>query len=186
MLKRTKTPSTDKRLLPIQSTPTKLHIMQERTVETKFSIYQFDELEITQQQLINKAKDQVIKAYAPYSGFHVGAAVELENGEIFAGSNQENSAYPSGLCAERVAMFFANAQHPGVPVKTLAIAAFTNGNFLPSPITPCGSCRQVLLETELRFDKDISILLYGTECTFLVENVKQLLPLCFEKSSLNK
>ncbi len=159
--------------------------MQEKKIETKYRIYQFDELDISQQKLINKAKEQVFKAYAPYSGFRVGAAIELENGEIFAGNNQENSAYPSGLCAERVTMFYANAQFPDVPVKTLAIAAFTNGKFLAEPITPCGSCRQVLLETETRFEKDITVLLYGTEQVYLIENVKQLLPLCFEKSSLN-
>lgn len=158
--------------------------MQKKTVETSFTIYNFEELTTSYQNLINKAKEQVVKAYAPYSGFHVGAAIELENGEIFAGSNQENSAYPSGLCAERVAMFYANAQFPDVPVKTIAIAAFTNGNYLPEPITPCGSCRQVLLETEMRFEKNISILLYGTQNVYLIENVKQLLPLCFEKSSL--
>lgn len=159
--------------------------MQEKKIETKYRIYQFDELDISQQKLINKAKEQVFKAYAPYSGFRVGAAIELENGEIFAGNNQENSAYPSGLCAERVTMFYANAQFPDVPVKTLAIAAFTNGKFLAEPITPCGSCRQVLLETETRFAKDITVLLYGSEQVYLIENVKQLLPLCFEKSSLN-
>lgn len=158
--------------------------MQHKTIETNVTIYSFDELDKAKQKLINKAKEQVEKAYAPYSEFHVGAAVELENGEIFAGSNQENSAYPSGLCAERVAMFYANAQYPEVPVKTLAIAAFTNGNFLSTPVTPCGSCRQVLLETEMRFEKDITILLYGTKEIYQIENVRQLLPLCFEKSSL--
>ncbi|MDD4993921.1 MAG: cytidine deaminase [Paludibacter sp.] len=160
--------------------------MQEKTVETKVKIYTFDELENGYQHLLNKAKEQVNKAYAPYSGFQVGAAVELENGEIFTGNNQENAAYPSGLCAERVAMFYANANYPNVAVKTLAIAAFTSGKFLPNPVTPCGSCRQVLLETESRFGKDIPVLLYGTEEVYLIENVKQLLPLCFEKSSLNK
>lgn len=158
--------------------------MQKKTIETKVEIYSFEELDNLKQELINKAKEQVNKAYAPYSGFHVGAAIELENGEIFTGSNQENSAYPSGLCAERVAMFYANAQYPDVPVKTLAIAAFTNGQFLDYPVTPCGSCRQVLLETEQRYEKDITILLYGTKEVFELENVKQLLPLCFEKSSL--
>jgi cytidine deaminase len=160
--------------------------MQEKTVETKVKIYTFDELNRGYQQLLEKAKEQVQNAYAPYSGFNVGAAVELENGEIFTGNNQENAAYPSGLCAERVAMFYANARYPNVPVKTLAIAAFVNGKFLPNPVTPCGSCRQVLLETESRFGKDIPVLLYGTEEVYLIENVKQLLPLCFEKSSLNK
>ena len=160
--------------------------MEKRTIETIVEIYSFEELEASKQQLINKAKEQVLKAYAPYSEFHVGAAVELENGEIFAGSNQENSAYPSGLCAERVAMFFANAQYPTVAVKTLAIAAFTNGKFLEEPVTPCGSCRQVLLETEQRFEKDITVLLYGSKHIFQLDNVKQLLPLCFEKSSLGR
>jgi len=160
--------------------------MRNRIIETSVNIYNFDELSATQQQLIEKAKEQVVKAYAPYSDFHVGAAVELENGEIFAGSNQENSAYPSGLCAERVAMFFANAQFPNIPVKTIAIAAFTKGSFVEKPITPCGSCRQVLLESEMRFEKDITILLYGSEEIFQIKNVRQLLPLCFEKSSLKK
>jgi len=158
--------------------------MQKKTIETKFEIYSYEELDNTRQLLINKAKEQVQKAYAPYSGFHVGAAIELENGEIITGNNQENSAYPSGLCAERVAMFYANSQYPDVAVKTLAIAAYTNGKFLEEPVTPCGSCRQVLLETEMRFDKNITILLYGTKEVYLIENVKQLLPLCFEKSSL--
>jgi len=159
--------------------------MQIKTIETRVEIYSFEELDKSVQLLIIKAKDQVNKAYAPYSGFHVGAAVELENGEIFVGSNQENSAYPSGLCAERVAIFYANAQYPDVAVKSIAIAAFTNGNFLDEPITPCGSCRQVLIETEMRFEKNITILLYGTKRVYMLENVKQLLPLCFEKSSLN-
>ena len=137
--------------------------MQKRTIETIIEIYNFEELSKEKQDLINKAKEQVNKAYAPYSGFHVGAAIELENGIIITGSNQENSAYPSGLCAERVAMFYANSQYPEVAVKTLAIAAYTNGNFISDPVTPCGSCRQVLLETETRFEKDITILLYGTK-----------------------
>jgi len=158
--------------------------MQKKIIETTVEIYSFEELEEKKQNLINKAKEQVAKAYAPYSGFHVGAAIELENGEIFAGSNQENSAYPSGLCAERVAMFYANAQYPEVPVKTMAIAAYTNGEFISEPITPCGSCRQVLLETEARFEKDITILLYGTKNVFQIGSVRQLLPLCFEKSNL--
>lgn len=159
--------------------------MQKKTIETNITIFKYEELSATHQLLINKAKEQVSKAYAPYSKFHVGAAIELENGEFFAGSNQENSAYPSGLCAERVAMFYANAQYPDVPVKTLAIAAYTNNNFMEEPITPCGSCRQVLLETEMRYEKDITILLYGTNHVYQIDNVKQLLPLCFEKSSLN-
>ncbi len=159
--------------------------MQKKIVETSFSMGTFDELNESSKNLVNKAKEQIEKAYAPYSGFYVGAAVELENGEIFAGSNQENSAYPSGLCAERVAMFYANAQYPNVPVKALAIAAFTNGDFLNDPVTPCGSCRQVLLETETRFEKDITVILYGKQKVYVIDKVRELLPLCFEKGSLN-
>ncbi|MBP6611347.1 MAG: cytidine deaminase [Paludibacter sp.] len=160
--------------------------MFKRIIESKITVYTFNELTEKQQQLIEKAKEQVYKAYAPYSEFQVGAAVELENGEIFSGSNQENAAYPSGLCAERVALFFANAQYPTTAVKTIAIAAYTKGEFLASPITPCGSCRQVLLESEMRFDTDIEVLLFGTEEIIQLNNVKQLLPLCFEKSNLQK
>lgn len=160
--------------------------MFQRIIESKITVYAFSELNANQQSLIEKAKEQVEKAYAPYSQFHVGAAVELENGAVFAGSNQENAAYPSGLCAERVALFFANAQFPDVAVKTIAIAAHTAGAFLASPITPCGACRQVLLESEVRFEKDIEVLLYGTDETIQLLNVKQLLPLSFEKSNLQK
>ncbi len=158
--------------------------MEKKTIEINITIYQFDELGLEDKKLINNAKDEVHKAYAPYSKFQVGAAIALENGEIVTGNNQENSAYPSGLCAERVAMFYANAKYPNSAPKTLAIAAFTNNEFLLEPITPCGSCRQVLIETEIRFDKKIRILLYGTEYIYLIESVKQLLPLCFEKNSL--
>lgn len=160
--------------------------MIQKTIETKVTVYTYDELNDEQKMLIDKAREQVTKAYAPYSGFRVGAALMLENGEIFAGSNQENAAYPSGLCAERVAMFYANAQYPDVPVKTLAIAAFTNGKFIETPVTPCGSCRQVLLESESRFNTGIQIFLYGTNEILMLENVKQLLPLCFEKNSLTQ
>ena len=160
--------------------------MIQRIIETKVNVYKFEELSDENQQLVEKAKEQVAKAYAPYSEFRVGAAVLLANGEVFGGSNQENSAYPSGLCAERVAMFYANSQYPEVPVKTIAISAYNNGMFLPEPITPCGSCRQVLLESESRFETGITIILYGTDNIYVLENVKQLLPLCFEKSSLSK
>ena len=160
--------------------------MIHKTIETKISILSYDELNLEEKTLIDKSKAQINNAYAPYSKFHVGAAILLDNGETFTGSNQENSAYPSGLCAERVAMFYANAQYPQVPVKSMAIAAYTNGKYLEIPITPCGACRQVLLETEVRFEKDITILLYGSECIYRMDNVRDLLPLSFEKDSLNK
>lgn len=158
--------------------------MYKNNIVIPVTICQFEELSPSYQHLIIKAKEEVKKAYAPYSRFFVGAALELENGEIITGNNQENSAYPSGLCAERVGIFYANAKYPEVPVKTLAIAAFSNNEFLKKPITPCGACRQVLLETELRFQNDVTILLYGSDEIYLIKNVKDLLPLSFDKYQL--
>lgn len=142
------------------------------------------ELDKQYQSLIDKSKEAVEQAYAPYSEFKVGASVLLENGMIFSGNNQENAAYPSGICAERVAVFYANATYPNVAVKAIAICAKDKNGFLKYPIKPCGACRQVLLETEIRFNKDIDVILYGTKHIELIKNVKQLLPLQFDKTSL--
>lgn len=158
--------------------------MRSRIIETEISEYQYDELSEEFKKLIDIAKENTQTAYAPYSQFQVGAAVLLENGEIIGGNNQENSASPTTLCAERVAMFYANSQYPTIAPRAIAIAAFTKGEFLSEPITPCGSCRQVLLETEMRYEKPIEVLLYGVDKIILIQNVKKLLPLCFEKSSL--
>lgn len=143
-----------------------------------------DELPPDDQKLINEAKKIVNSAYAPYSNFHVGAAVLLENGEIITGTNQENSAYPSGLCAERVALFYANSHFPDVAVKAIAICAFNKGDFRKVPTSPCGSCRQVMLETETRFDNPIRVLLYGTDKILVLNNAKSLLPLNFTGDDL--
>ena len=121
--------------------------MEERKIVTSVMVYSYDELPEQYKQLVDEAKRVTGDAYAPYSKFHVGAAVLLENGEIVSGTNQENAAYPSGLCAERVTMFYANSRYPNVAPKALAIATFADGDFLEEPITPCGACRQVLLET---------------------------------------
>ncbi|MDD3488697.1 MAG: cytidine deaminase [Paludibacter sp.] len=158
--------------------------MQKKIIETHVTVLNHNELSAEEAKLIEKAREQVSKSYAPYSKFSVGAAVLLENGEVFAGSNQENSAYPSGLCAERVAMFYANAQYPDVAVKSLAITAFSNGEFVQEPITPCGSCRQVLIETENRFEKGITVFLDGQKFIYRLDKVKDLLPLSFGKNSL--
>lgn len=160
--------------------------MEYKTIETKVGVSHITELEPEIQVLINKAKEQVKNAYAPYSNFQVGAAVLLENGALFTGNNQENAAYPSGLCAERVAMFYANAQYPDVAVKAIAVAAFTNGQFLVDPISPCGSCRQAMLETENRFNTPIAVYLYGLNQVYHLESIRQLLPLQFDKKSLFK
>ncbi|OJV40740.1 MAG: cytidine deaminase [Bacteroidales bacterium 36-12] len=158
--------------------------MNQQIIETKVHVYKFIELEPEIQVLINKAKEQINNAYAPYSNFYVGAAVLLQNGALFEANNQENAAFPSGLCAERVALFYANAQYPNVPVKAIAVAAFYDLNFVEAPITPCGACRQVLLESEIRFENEIDIYMYGKEHIYHVSNAKQLLPLSFGKERL--
>lgn len=140
----------------------------------------------TDQKLIQLAKDATKNAYAPYSKFNVGACVLLENGEVFSGNNQENAAYPSGLCAERVAIFYANSKYPTIPVTAIAICAMNENGILNTPVPPCGSCRQVLLETELRFDTPIKIILIGKNRLTTIDNVSQLLPLHFKKDNLSE
>lgn len=150
-------------------------------------IFEYDtysELDIETQKLLEKAKEITKNSYAPYSNFHVGAALILENGEIITGSNQENAAYPSGLCAERVALFWANSQYPNVPVKAIAIIAEKNKKFIEKPVAPCGACRQVLLETELRFNRPIKIILAGKNKVNIIENAQSLLPINFDRKAL--
>ncbi len=142
------------------------------------------ELEEEQQELIKKAKEAAINAYAPYSQFEVGAAVLLENGEIIQGNNQENAAYPSGLCAERVAIFYANSKYPNVAIKSIAVTANTKDGFIKDPIPPCGSCLQVMLETEKRLNKDIQVILFGENKITVAENINQFLPINFNKEML--
>lgn len=129
--------------------------------------------------LVESAEKFVSHSYSPYSKFSVSAAIRLSDGTIVNGTNQENAAYPSGLCAERTAMFFANSQYPGKAIKTLAITAFTNGDFLDTPITPCGACRQALLESEQRFSTPIKIILAAKDRCFIVNSISDLLPLSF-------
>ena len=116
----------------------------------------------------------------PYSKFSVGACLLLNNGVEVIGCNQENAAYPVGLCAERSAIFAAGAQYPDVPVRMIAIAARTpEGELQDEPVSPCGSCRQVLIETETRFSQEVRILLYGRNRIYVIDGIKQLMPLSF-------
>lgn len=124
-------------------------------------------------------------AYAPYSGFKVGAAVLLLNGETVIGNNQENASYPSGLCAERVAVFQAGARYPGTPVKAIAISASSGSFELKSPAAPCGNCRQAILEYEQHYNSPIKILMMGVSGeVFACQSIADLLPLSFGKSYL--
>lgn len=139
----------------------------------------YTELDEEDRRLIDAAKEATRRSYAPYSHFAVGAAALLANGTIVTGSNQENAAYPSGTCAERTTLFYANSQYPDQPVKTLAIAARSASGFVRTPIPPCGACRQVLLETEQRYHRPMRILLYSEQEIYCLEGVKSLLPLSF-------
>ena len=154
--------------------------MEEITLKSTLQRAQFSELTDAERQLIDVAKESTFNSYAPYSHFHVGAALLLKNGTIVSGCNQENAAFPSGLCAERSAIFAAGAQYPDQPVMMLAIAVRNSkGEFLEEPASPCGSCRQVIIETETRFKQPVRILLYGTKYTYVMDGIKQLMPLSF-------
>ncbi len=159
--------------------------MTTKTFTMQYMCAAFEELSPEDSALVEAAKKACATAYAPYSNFHVGAAVALENGVVVSGSNQENAAYPSGTCAERCALFYANATHPTVAVRALAIAAAdADGAFTVAPVAPCGACRQVLLEAEQRFGKPIRILLYGAQQVVIVESALSLLPLQFDAELL--
>ncbi|MDR2691820.1 MAG: cytidine deaminase [Dysgonamonadaceae bacterium] len=150
-------------------------------ITAKIRIYNYEELLFEEKNIVDKAKEAVFRAYAPYSGFKVGAAALMENGEIITGNNQENIAFPSGLCAERTTLFYAHSQYPGEAVRALAVAAHTKGDFIDRPISPCGACRQVMLETEMRFRRRVKVILYGKKEIYIIENIKDLLPLAFDQ-----
>lgn len=162
--------------------------MREFEIRVPVKEYQFHELDESDKELVEAAKEATEASYAPYSQFHVGAAIRMADGSIVKGSNQENVAYPSGLCAERTAAFYASTAHPGMPMKKLAIAAWTQlhapeglpreAYFQALPISPCGACRQALLEYEAKYGK-IEIILYGREKTYVFPSVASLLPFCF-------
>jgi len=158
----------------------KIHIRIEEYEET-------GQLKKEDQSLILKAREALKGSYAPYSEFHVGAAVLLENGEIILGSNQENAAYPSGLCAERVAIFHAKSKYPDVKVKAIAITSAADHFVTTTPVTPCGACRQVIAETENRQNEKIRIIMKGQEgIVQAVEGIENLLPLVFQEEKLKK
>jgi cytidine deaminase len=143
------------------------------------------ELEPDVQKLMQKAIEARTKAYAPYSKFSVGAALLLDNGKIIKGSNQENAAYPNGLCAERVAIFSAHSNYPDNIILKLAISASSALKIVDQPVSPCGSCRQAIAEYEGNQNKAIQIYFMGETGNIIEVNaLKDLLPLSFDKSFL--
>ncbi len=144
-----------------------------------------NELSTADAALLAEAKQAALVAYAPYSNFKVGAAALLANGKIIRGCNQENAAYPVTLCGERVALFSAAAQYPDTPVVAVAITIKSANGTIDRPVPPCGSCRQVLFESEMRHKHPIRLVLQGDSgVIYCIESIKDILPLVFDSSYL--
>ena len=145
----------------------------------------FDDLDGESKALLEKAKEALSKAYAPYSNFHVAAGVLLSDGSVVTGTNQENAAYPSGMCAERVALFTVSSQHPGKTIKKIVVLArLANGTEL-APASSCGACRQVMLEYEQRQGKPFEVIMQNQDRHWVkTTSAETLLPFCFSNESL--
>ncbi|MES2565264.1 MAG: cytidine deaminase [Bacteroidota bacterium] len=156
------------------------------SIVTEFDVYEsIKDLEKNDAVLLSEAQKILKNAYAPYSNFNVGAAVLLDNGKIITGNNQENAAYPSGLCAERVAIFYAGAQYPKVDIKTIAITVKSKNVIINEPLSPCGGCRQAIAEYENKSGKPIRIIMSGEKGKiYIAKSIESLLPLMFSKKYL--
>ncbi len=139
-----------------------------------------DQLDPQDRELAEAAIEATKGSYAPYSGFNVGAAVRLDTGEIVKGANQENAAYPSGLCAERTAMFYASATYPDSIIESIAVTASQNGILCDSPASPCGACRQVMAQYQTKGGRPMTIILVGGKKIWKFDKVDDLLPLIFD------
>lgn len=161
-----------------------------KKLELKIAFTEFEsekELSTQEQELLQTARKVSELAYAPYSNFYVGAALLLENGVIVTGNNQENVAYPSGLCAERVAMYYAGAQYPTIAIKTIAITCKSKSFHVGEPLSPCGACRQAMAEYEMRHKSTIRVILMGeTGKIRVVDSIADLLPFMFKAEELKK
>ena len=150
-----------------------------KNITIQYDCLPFEELSANDRLLVERAMAATDNSYSPYSHFRVVAAVLLADGTIVIGANQENAAFPSGLCAERTAIFAAQAHHPEQPVMAIAIAARTAESFTDKPVSPCGACRQVIAGMEDRYGSKVRVLLYGTDGVFVFESICDLLPLSF-------
>lgn len=145
----------------------------------EYASVQFSDLSESEQALVELAKDACNKAHAVYSGFYVGAALRLPDGSLFSGNNQENRAFPSGMCAERTLLNYVNANFPQMYPDMMAIAAKNSSEFTDNPVSPCGACLQVISEFEHLWQKELKIILYGKNEIWLIQGVKNLLPMQF-------
>lgn len=160
--------------------------MKQISVTANFTVFNsIDELNANDREMMQKAIEVRKQAYAPYSKFKVGVAILLSNGKIVLGTNQENAAYPSGLCAERVAIFYAGANYPDAMVEKIFISASPEDRDLEKPIPPCGACRQSIAEYEIKQDAPIEIyFMGGIGEIYKSDSLKNLLPLLFDKNYL--
>ena len=155
--------------------------MTSKEIRIVYNEYEsLDQLELRDRELAQAAIEATKGSYAPYSNFNVGAAVRLDNGQIVKGSNQENAAYPSGICAERTAMFYASANYPDNAMTAIAITASQNGTLCDNPVTPCGSCRQVMAQYQTKGGQPMEILLIGGKKIWKFSKVDDVLPLIFD------
>lgn len=160
--------------------------MKKHILETVVEVYASEkELSPQDQKLIKKAKKALKKSYSPYSNFKVGAAILLENGKMMSGSNQENASYPLCLCAERVTIAAADSVYPKVPIVAMAITAKSPTQTISDPVAPCGACRQVIFETEMKHQTPMRLILQGEKGkVYIINGGKDLLPLSFDGSLL--
>ena len=154
--------------------------MRRKDITVPVTEVTFEELSDIQRRLVALARQATYRSYAPYSHFKVGAAILLDNGEIVTGSNQENAAYPSGTCAERTAAYYAHSTYPDARFVTIAIAARgTDDDEVELPLSPCGACRQALIEFEPSADEPVEVILSGARRIFILPSLRSLLPLAF-------
>lgn len=156
--------------------------MKRKDITIRLEELSYDELSASDRALVDAAREATHRSYAPYSHFRVGAAVLLDNGEIVAGANQENAAFPSSLCAERTAAYYAHSRYPEARFVKIAIAARdTSGLEILRPISPCGACRQALMEYETLAGRAVPVIMAGRDAIFQVPSVSSLLPLTFSE-----
>lgn len=158
--------------------------MQKMTLASTVTKCKMEELSIDDRQLVESAIEASKRSYSIYSHFSVGAAVRLDDGTVIQGCNQENAAFSPTICAERSAIFAAGAQHPERAIVSIAIAARNSEGLVERPISPCGVCRQVMVEVEHRYHRQLHILLYGKECIYAMDGISTLMPLSFSEEDL--
>lgn len=161
--------------------------MKQMNIGITVEVYEsMEDLREEDRKLLELAESSTLSAYAPYSHFKVGAALRLKNGRVITGNNQENVAYPSGMCAERVAMYYAGSQYPGEAIETIAVAAYSD-DFTVNEVSPCGACRQAMAEYQLQQQNPIRLIMKGKKGNIhIVNSVEDLLPLMFHAEELKK